>query len=216
MLSLLRSTVDCSDTTFRPPNDSLIFAPRKDLCGRNIVQLQSTVLCKMLNITAVSTAVYLALVVHHTFIHSYICIWHVYICTYVYTYLWACSTRLIGSGYLCIRMCTACHWYVAHSAVADLHMLVCVCMCMCVCLCAQEFKRELEEEHKRELALLEAKLSQQMKYKLKVLSSPLPPACMLVFSHEMSPRICHAHSAPPPGPRGTHHSDHGPRMQAVR
>ena len=66
---------------------------------------------------------------------------------------------------------------VAHSAVADLHMLVGVCVCMCVCLCAQEFKRELEEEHKRELALLEAKLSQQMKHKLKVLPSP-PASCL--------------------------------------
>ena len=83
MLSLLRSTVDCSDTTFRPPYDSLIFVPHKDLCGQNILQLQSTVICKMLNITAVSTAVYLALVVHHhTYIHTYVYGMYIYIRTY--------------------------------------------------------------------------------------------------------------------------------------
>ena len=88
MLSLLCSTVDCNGTTLRPPYDSLIFVPDENLCGQNIVQLQSTVLCKMLNITAVSTAVYLALVVHHhTYIHTYVLGMYIYIRTYGHTVL---------------------------------------------------------------------------------------------------------------------------------
>ena len=92
---------------------------------------------------------------------------------------------------------------VAHSAVADLLMLVGT---LCVCLCVQEFKSELEEEHKRELALLEAKLNQQMKHKLKVLPSPLPHACMLVFSHQMShPQMYLSHPlCPPPQAQEVH------------
>ena len=66
-------------------------------------------------------------------------------------------------------------------------------MCVCACSCTQEFRRELEEEHKRELALLEAKLYQQMKHKLKVCTACFPPpcACTYVACPEMLATSCH-------------------------
>ena len=56
MLSISRSTADCNCTMFQPRRSLsgakyLSFLPEEDLRGRNVVQLQSTVLCEMLNIT---------------------------------------------------------------------------------------------------------------------------------------------------------------------
>ena len=59
MLSISRSTVDCNCTMFRPQrssSDAKLFCTwNEDLSGQNVVQLQSTLLHKMLNISTAVT-----------------------------------------------------------------------------------------------------------------------------------------------------------------
>ena len=63
MLSISRSTVDGNCTMFRPRRSLsgakyLSFVPEEDLRGRNIVQLQSTVLREMLDITTATRVIH--------------------------------------------------------------------------------------------------------------------------------------------------------------
>ena len=63
MLSISRSTVDGNCTMFRPRRSLsgakyLSFVPEEDLRGRNIVQLQSTVLREMLDITTATGVIH--------------------------------------------------------------------------------------------------------------------------------------------------------------
>ena len=84
---------------------------------------------------------------------------------------------------------------------------------MLLCIHVQEFKKELEEEHKRELALLEAKLNQQMKHKLKVCT---PCFVLGVVSCNVGRQVSPVSaflSAAFPEPRDAHDPKHGSCVQ---